>query len=141
MAPLTSMRGTRGKKPRSPSTVSCSRAICLRASCASCANGRHCIEASSSRTGRERGKDATLREFHPWSSLPSMDRIPHVVSAKVCGTHSLRLTFDDGLTKTVDLEPFLRGPVFQPVRDPAYFARVFVDPELGTIVWPNGADF
>jgi hypothetical protein len=64
-----------------------------------------------------------------------------VVSATVCGPHSSRLTFDDGLTKSVDLEPFLRGPVFQAVRDPAYFARVFVDPELGTIVWPNGADF
>jgi len=70
-----------------------------------------------------------------------MDRIPHVVSATVAGPHSLRLTFDDGLSKTVDLAPFLRGPVFEPVQDPAYFARVFVDPELGTIVWPNEADF
>jgi hypothetical protein len=70
-----------------------------------------------------------------------MSRIPHVVSATVCGPYALRLVFDDGLTKTVDLEPFLRGPVFELVKEPGYFARVFVDPELGTIVWPNGADF
>lgn len=30
--------------------------------------------------------------------------------------------------------------VFEPLRDPAYFAQVTVDPELGTVVWPNGAD-
>jgi hypothetical protein len=70
-----------------------------------------------------------------------MDRIPHLVAAYVRGPFTLRLTFDDGLEKTVNLRRHLRGPVFQPVRDPAYFARVFVDRELGTIVWPNGADF
>jgi len=30
--------------------------------------------------------------------------------------------------------------VFEPLRDPAYFAKLRVDPELGTVVWPNGAD-
>ena len=45
------------------------------------------------------------------------------------------------MEKRVNLRRFLRGPVFEPVLDPAYFARVFVDHQLGTIVWPNGADF
>jgi hypothetical protein len=41
----------------------------------------------------------------------------------------------------LDLEPYLRGPIFEPIRgDPAFFRTVRVDPELGTIVWPNGAD-
>jgi hypothetical protein len=70
-----------------------------------------------------------------------MERIPHVVEVRVTGPHSLHLRFDDGLAKTVNLEPFLNGPIFQPVRDPVYFARVFLDRDLGTIVWPNGADF
>jgi hypothetical protein len=34
----------------------------------------------------------------------------------------------------------LYGPVFEPLRDVSYFRQVRVDPELGTIVWPNGAD-
>jgi hypothetical protein len=45
------------------------------------------------------------------------------------------------VTKEVNLRRFLRGPVFRPLLDPAYFARVAVDPGLGTVVWPNQADF
>jgi hypothetical protein len=52
----------------------------------------------------------------------------------------LRLEFDDGTTRDVDLEDELRGPVFEPLRDPRLFRQVRVDEELGTIVWPNGAD-
>ena len=50
------------------------------------------------------------------------------------------MTFEDGVRRRVDIEPFLWGEVFRPLRDPSFFARVTVDPELGTIVWPNGAD-
>ena len=49
--------------------------------------------------------------------------------------------FSDGLVGEMDLLPELYGEVFEPLRDPAFFAQVRVDPELGTIVWPNGADF
>jgi len=52
----------------------------------------------------------------------------------------LRLGFSDGVTREIDLECELWGPVFEPLRDPAVFRRVAVDKELGTIVWPNGAD-
>ena len=33
-----------------------------------------------------------------------------------------------------------KGPMFEPLHDVAYFARVSVDRELGTVVWPNGVD-
>jgi hypothetical protein len=59
------------------------------------------------------------------------------------GGHRLRLTFADGLIGDVDLTDRLAGrvgPMFEPLRDVGYFARVVVDEELGTIVWPNGAD-
>jgi hypothetical protein len=53
----------------------------------------------------------------------------------------LRLSFDDGTKRDVDLEGELWGPMFEPLRaDPDLFRRVRVDEELGTIVWPNGAD-
>ncbi len=53
----------------------------------------------------------------------------------------LRLTFSDGTVRDVDVEGSLWGPMFQPLRDnPEMFRQVTVDSELGTIVWPNGAD-
>jgi hypothetical protein len=67
--------------------------------------------------------------------------ILHVERAQVCGPHSLRLTFSDGTSKRVNLLPLLEGPVFAPLRDPAYFARMFLDQVCGTVCWPNGADF
>jgi hypothetical protein len=54
--------------------------------------------------------------------------------------YSLRLGFGDGSSREVDLEPELWGRVFEPLRDPQVFRNVTVDAELGTIVWPNGAD-
>jgi hypothetical protein len=56
------------------------------------------------------------------------------------GRHRLWLRFNDGAEGEVDLAPHLVGPVFVPLRDPAVFAAVRLDPELRTIVWPNGAD-
>jgi len=51
------------------------------------------------------------------------------------------LEFSDGVQKVVDLDPLLRGPIFEPLRaDPDLFRTVQVDDELGTIVWANGAD-
>jgi len=55
--------------------------------------------------------------------------------------YEVRLRFTDGTVKQINLEVYLRGPVFEPMRnDPTVFRSVRVDPELGTIVWPNGAD-
>jgi hypothetical protein len=63
-----------------------------------------------------------------------------VVAVHVIRPYVLEVTFADGARRQVDIEPLLWGEVFQPLRDPAFFARVAVDDELGTIVWPNGAD-
>ena len=54
----------------------------------------------------------------------------------------LNLTFEDGLCAVVDMDAIVktyRG-VFLPLLDDCFFRQVRVDPELGTIVWPNGAD-
>lgn len=64
-----------------------------------------------------------------------------IVGVEPCGGYRLRLRFDDGVEGEVDLEPRLRFTgVFEPLRDPAYFAQVRVNPEIGTICWPNDAD-
>ncbi len=64
-----------------------------------------------------------------------------VIGVSVLSDYRVRLRFDDGQERDVDLLPFLSGPVFEPlIRDRTLFERVRVDPELGTIVWPNGAD-
>jgi hypothetical protein len=54
--------------------------------------------------------------------------------------YRLRLWFDDGRERVVDLSDILWGPMAEPLRDPEYFRRVRVDDELRTIVWPNGFD-
>lgn len=69
---------------------------------------------------------------------------PYDVSAvEHLGGHRLRLTFVDGTVREVDFGPTLSGsvdPVYEPLRDVAFFAQAAVDPETHTVVWPNGAD-
>jgi hypothetical protein len=64
-----------------------------------------------------------------------------VVDVTVLADFRVRLRFDNGEEGEVDLRPFLNGPIFDALlRDRRLFESVRVDPELGTIVWPNGAD-
>jgi hypothetical protein len=67
--------------------------------------------------------------------------ILRIVESGVCGPYCLRLAFNNGTRKAVDVRPLLVGPVFDPLHDPQYFAQGRVDPVCGTVVWPNGADF
>lgn len=65
-----------------------------------------------------------------------------VTSVKVLTPPRLELSFDDGTTGIVDVRNIVGtfDGVFAPMREDAYFRAVRVDTELGTIVWPNGAD-
>ena len=69
---------------------------------------------------------------HPIHRVTSFERI---------GNYTLRLCFDDGLSRAINFEPVLAGELFGPLRDPALFAQVQLDPEIHTLVWPSGADF
>jgi hypothetical protein len=66
--------------------------------------------------------------------------LARVIAAEPLEDFRLRLTFMDGLIREVDLSGDLWGPMVQPLQDPDYFRQVHVDPELGTVVWPNGYD-
>jgi hypothetical protein len=67
--------------------------------------------------------------------------ICRVVSFEIVGAHTLRIAFDDGTTQTVNFAPMLAGEIYAPLRDLAIFNQVRIDPEIHTLVWPNGADF
>jgi hypothetical protein len=68
-------------------------------------------------------------------------RTARITSVEPLDGFLVRLGFDDGTVRELDLEGELWGPVFEPLRrDPQLFRQVRVDDELGTIVWPNGAD-
>ena len=59
----------------------------------------------------------------------------------IAGPYTLDVVFADGTEQCIDFHPVLRGPLFEPLRDLAIFNAVRLDPEAGTLVWPNGADF
>ena len=67
--------------------------------------------------------------------------IHRITSVEQTGPYSLRLRFNDGLTRTIDFEAILEGELYGPLRDPAAFAQVTLDAEIHTVFWPCGADF
>ncbi len=67
--------------------------------------------------------------------------ICRVTSIEALGDYRLRVGFDDGSFREIDLEPVLEGEMYGPLRDRAMFSSVEIDPEVHTLVWPNGADF
>lgn len=69
-----------------------------------------------------------------------MEKLVHVTDVRYLGGHRLRLSFDDGSSGEVDFSEETWTGVLAPLAEPEYFARVRFDEELGTIVWPNGAD-
>ena len=66
--------------------------------------------------------------------------IETVVRVTVVCPYVLDVTFADGVQRRVDLEPVLFSEMFEPLRDFTRFAEARVDPVLGTVIWPNGAD-
>ncbi|MBD3376122.1 DUF2442 domain-containing protein [candidate division KSB1 bacterium] len=67
--------------------------------------------------------------------------IYRVVNVEQVGPYELCITFDDGVTQTIDFQPLLKGPLYEPLLDEVLFRQVDIDPEIHTLVWPNGADF
>lgn len=70
--------------------------------------------------------------------MKKLAKIPKVIAVEVRHPYGLRVTFDDGVAREVDMTDELWGPMFEPLKDPAFFGRAFVD--HGTVTWPNGVD-
>ena len=67
--------------------------------------------------------------------------IHRVRSFKIEAPYTLRVGFDDSTEQVIDFQPVLSGELFGPLRDLTVFNQVRIDPEVNTLVWPNGADF
>jgi len=65
----------------------------------------------------------------------------HLTRVKYIGTYSLQVTFNNGVTKNIDLREELDGEIFEPLKNIELFRQVKLSPETKTAEWPNGADF
>jgi len=64
-----------------------------------------------------------------------------VLRFHIVDDYILRVSFDDGTEQVIDFQPVLAGQLLAPLQDLASFNGVQIDPEVHTLVWPNGADF
>ena len=60
---------------------------------------------------------------------------------QISGPYKLHIEFDDRTAQEIDFKPILYGELFGPLQDLNFFNQVRLDPEIQTLVWPNGADF
>jgi len=70
--------------------------------------------------------------------MHALHRVTHFT---IIGPYRLSISFRDGTVREIDFEPVLAGSLYGPLRDKDLFSRVRLDPEVHTLVWPNGADF
>ena len=67
--------------------------------------------------------------------------IYRVMGFEIIGPYTLRIEFDDATEQVIDFQSILEGALYGPLRDKGLFNQVEIDPEVHTLVWPNGADF
>lgn len=65
----------------------------------------------------------------------------HLTQASFVDGYTVRVTFNSGETAEINLEPYLVGEIFEPLKTPEFFAQVRFNSDIDTICWPNGADF
>jgi Protein of unknown function (DUF2442)/Domain of unknown function (DUF4160) len=103
-------------------------------------SGHTCTAPSSRPTGNEPGTRTSLSPLSRFLSIEPVEQLLDVTAVEVVGDFRLRLTFEDGTVGDVDFSAREWRGVLEPLSDPTYFARVHLDPEAGTIAWPNGVD-
>jgi hypothetical protein len=67
--------------------------------------------------------------------------IHRVTAFEIVAPYTLRLTFEDRTYQVINFRPILEGDLYGPLQDQKLFDQVEIDPEVHTVVWPNGADF
>ena len=67
--------------------------------------------------------------------------IYRVQTFEIVSAYILRVRFDDDTEQVINFQLVLAGELYGPLRDLSLFNQVRIDPEVHTLVWPNGADF
>jgi len=65
----------------------------------------------------------------------------YVTEASYVSDYKIKVRFEKGEVKVVDLAPYLDGPIFEPLKDISYFRSFTVNQGIDTVTWPNNADF
>jgi hypothetical protein len=100
-------------------------------------NGRRFIKPNCGQTGSLRVSKLHYETSNRWSNCMLKD----IVEVQPLDGHRLHLRFEDKIEGVVDIAQLVQFTgVFAPLAERDFFARVRADPDLGTIVWPNGAD-
>jgi len=73
-----------------------------------------------------------------WGTIGAV--VLRVTAVEAVSDHELRLTFNDGLVRDMDMAPMMWGALGAPLRDPSFFRRVRVDEASRSIAWPNGLE-
>lgn len=89
------------------------------------------------RSNRRKNRTVKIEEAEIMNYL-----IKHsVVAFEIIAAHTIRVHFEGGVSQTIDFRDVLGGELLRPLRDTAFFNRVFISEGIPTLTWPNGADF
>ena len=104
----------------------------------------HRLELLQTGSGQNAGRACYHRGFIMSEEIVYNAQYPELVSVRSVRLREgsvVYVTFTNGSARDVNLEPYLHGPLFEPIRqNPEFLAQVYVDPETETLTWPNGAD-
>jgi hypothetical protein len=73
--------------------------------------------------------------------MSTAHQIYRLKAFQIISPYTLRVEFDDQTVQIIDFKPVLGSELFGPLRELSLFNQVQIDPEVHTLVWPNGADF
>src|ERR671925_356236 len=104
--------------------------------------GQSCIKSSYLKIGNFCRKVINRFQSSLWHEEEKMIHpIYRVQTFEIVSAYILRVRFDDATEQVINFQPVLAGELYGPLRDLSLFNQVRIDPEVHTLVWPNGADF
>ena len=66
-------------------------------------------------------------------------KIHDIIEVEPSPNYYLKIKYDDGLVKTVDIKPYIDIGISKELENPEFFKKVYLD--NGAVTWPNGYDF